>query len=255
MTDAGMRPGPSSRCVADLSQLKRPRSTEALLLPPVCSHGKHRCTERTQCPESWALRQPWAEALRAVRLQGSTGQCGAGPLTGALQGLPVEVHQVDQNKTALSHAREFVQCIFAELPLTFGYCKYHTGVKLEQCVQNHTCMVQCHWWCSWACCSTAASCLLDGVIWKKKKKAMHPSKLVLDALKCASLGNSLWPLCCGELYFFHKYEDVLWIRLYLILQQDPVYYVSKTEARLELSSGGQWFYTFLIPYRTVPGVR
>lgn len=90
---------------------------------------------------------------------------------------------------------------------------------------------------------------------KKKKKAIYPSKLVLDALKCVSLGSSLWPFCCGELHFFHKYEDVLLIRMYLLLQQDPVYYVSKTEARLELSSGGQWFYTYLISYQTVLGVR
>lgn len=70
----------------------------------------------------------------------------------------------------------------------------------------------------------------------------------------------LWEVLCDHFavvncIFFHKYEDVLWIRMYLLLQQDPVYYVSKTEARLELSSGGQWFYTYLISYQTVLGVR
>lgn len=33
-----------------------------------------------------------------------------------------------------------------------------------------------------------------------------------------------------------------------------MYYVSKIEARLELSSAGQWFYTLLISYQTLPGV-
>lgn len=111
---------------------------------------------------------------------------------------------------------------------------------------------------AWSCFTELTSIGGAAEIWKRK---IHPGELVLRSQSLISVYKGfLW-----EILYAHfaevscvsspcKYEYVLWIKIYLLLQQASSYSVTKIESRIQLSSEGQWFYPVLISYQTVLGV-